>query len=219
MSKPSFSRWFLPLPGLAAALVMALVGGCGSLLPKRVAPPLVYTLDGARDSHPATPSPSMSASAPTLLINPTRAAPGYDSPRIVYVRVPHQLEHFAHSDWADNPARMLEPLIVSAVQNSGGFRAIGPATSGIAGELRLDTEVLRLQQEFGGGPSRVRFTLRATLSDSRTRQVVSWREFDETVVSASEDAYGGVVAANRAALLVMEQMARFCTSASETWRR
>jgi cholesterol transport system auxiliary component len=131
------------------------------------------------------------------------------------VRVAHQLEHFAHSDWADTPARMLAPLIASAVQKGGGFRAVVPATSGMAAELRLDTEVLRLQQEFGGGPSRVRFTLRATLSDNKARQVISWREFDETIVSASEDAYGGVVAANRAVQLVMEQLARFCTSASE----
>ena len=219
MSKPCFTRWLLHLPSFAAALVMALAGGCSSLLPKRVAPPLVYSLDSARDTQPATPSPPVSATAPTLLINPTRAASGHDTPHIVYVRVAHQLEHFAHSDWVDTPARMLAPLIVSAVESAGGFRAIGPATSGIAGDLRLDTEVLRLQQEFGGGPSRVRFTLRATLSDNKTRQVISWREFDETIVSASEDAYGGVVAANRAVQLVMEQLARFCTLASGTWRR
>ena len=215
MSKPTFIRWFLPC---MSALCMALTGGCSGLLPKGAAPPLVYALDGERNAPTAPPPVATSGTVPTLIINPTRAAPGYDSQHIVYVRVAHQLEHFAHSDWVDTPARMLAPLIVSAVESAGGFRAIGPATSGIAGDLRLDTEVLRLQQEFGGGPSRVRFTLRATLSDNTTRQIISWREFDETTASASEDSYGGVVAANRAVQQVMEQLSRFCTLASEPWR-
>jgi cholesterol transport system auxiliary component len=179
---------------------------------------LVYSLDAARSARTANPPVPAEGTAPTLIVNPTRAAPGYDSQHIVYVRVAHQLEHFARSDWVDTPARMLAPLIVSAVESTGAFRAIGPATSGIAGDLRLDTEVLRLQQEFGGGPSRVRFTLRATLSDNTTRQVISWHEFDETAASASEDPYGGVVAANHVVQVVMEQLSRHCGQAAERWR-
>jgi len=218
MSKPNAMRWFLPFARLAAALGLVLASGCSSLLPKAAAPALVYALDSARSEPSATPPVPTEETAPTLLVNPTRAAPGYDSQHIVYVRVAHQLEHFAHSDWVDTPARMLAPLIVSAVGKTGGFRAISSATSGIAGDLRLDTEVIRLQQEFGGGPSRVRFTLRATLSDNATRQVISWREFDETAASASEDPYGGVIAANRAVQAVMEQLSRHCAQAAERWR-
>ena len=221
MNTPNAMRWFLPLRPLlrlAAALGLVLASSCSSLLPKPTAPALVYSLDAARKERPATPPVPAEGTAPSLIVNPTRAAPGYDSQHIVYVRVAHQLEHFARSDWVDTPARMLAPLIVSAVENSGGFRAIGPAASGIAGDLRLDTEVLRLQQEFGGGPSRVRFSLRATLSDNTTRQVISWREFDETATSASDDPYGGVVAANRVVQVVMEQLSRHCAQAAERWR-
>lgn len=214
MRTPTFTRWFTPFLGLAAALGLALTTGCSGLLPKGTAPPRVYSLDAARSPGPTT---APVEAAPTLIINPTRAAPGFDSQHIVYVRTAHQLEHFARSDWVDTPARMLAPLIVSAVETTGGFRATGLATSGIAGDLRLDTEVLRLQQEFGDGPSRVRFTLRATLTDNATRQVMSWREFEETVRSESEDPYGGVVAANRAVQLVMQRLAGFCTQASEPW--
>jgi cholesterol transport system auxiliary component len=212
MSQPNVTRRFLTC---TVALGVSLASGCSGLLPKGTPPPLVYALDGARH---VGPSISPAGTAPSLIINPTRAAPGYDSQHIVYVRVPHQLEHFARSDWVDTPARMLAPLIVSAVESAGGFGAVGPATSGIAGDLRLDTEVLRLQHEFGGGPSRVRFTLRATMSDNATRRVISWREFDEAVSSESEDPYGGVIAANRAVQLVMAQLAQFCTLASEPWR-
>jgi cholesterol transport system auxiliary component len=47
-------------------------------------------------------------------------------------------------------------------------------------------------------PSRVRFTLRATLVDERTRRVIAVREFENSIAATTEDPYGGVVAANRA---------------------
>ena len=205
-----------PMRGIAV-LVAVLVTGCSNLLPKAIAPPSVYALDIVRASHPAPPPVAASGSAPTLLVNPTRAAPGFDSQYIVYVRVAHQLEHFAHSEWVDTPARMLAPLMVEALENTGAYRAVGSATSGIAGELRLDTEMLRLQQEFGGGPSRVRFTLRASLTDNATRRVISSREFDATVVADTDDPYGGVVAANLAVQRVMQQLASYCSDVSVRW--
>jgi len=198
---------------LAAALGMVLAGGCAGLLPKGAPPPAVYVLEAAAGT-PAKAPPVTAATAPALVVNPTRAAPGFDSQHIIYVRVVHQLEHFAHSEWADTPARMLTPLIVSAIERTGRFRAVGAATSGLASDLRLDTEVLRLQQEFGDTPSRVRFSLRATLSDNATRQVISWQTFDQTVPSASDDPYGGVIAATLAVEQVLAQLADYCALAA-----
>ena len=199
-------------------LVAVLATGSSSLLPKAITPPSVDALDGMRDTHPAPPPAAASGSAPTLLVvHPMRAAPGFDRRHIVYVRVAHQLEHFAHSEWVDTPARMLAPPMAAALENTGAFRAVGSATSGIAGELRLDTEVLRLQQEFGGGPSRVRFTLRASLTDNATRRVISSREFEATVVADSDDPYGGVVAANRAVQRVVQQLASYWSEVSVRW--
>ena len=206
------------LCGSAALGGLLLASGCGSLLPKATPPPSLYALDSAPATSANTASAARpSGTAPTLVVNPTRAAPGFDSQHIVYVRLAHQREHFAHSDWVDTPARMLAPLIAAAVEHAGTFSAVGPLASGLHANLRLDTEVLRLQHEFGGGPSRVRFTLRATVLDGSTRRVLAWREIDETVASASEDPYGGVVAANRAVQLVMAQLAAFCAEAARSW--
>ena len=201
-----------PLLRGIAVLLALLASACSGLLPKPEALPLVYALEGSRET-PTLPRAAASSSAPTLLLSATRSAPGYGSQHIVYVRVAHQLEHFARSVWVDAPARMLEPLMVAALEQTGAFRAVGSATRAIAGELRLDTEVLRLQQEFGGGPSRVRFTLRASLTDNATRQVISSREFDATVTADSDDPYGGVVAANRAVRQVLQQLASYCAEA------
>ena len=204
---------------LAGVAGMLLAGGCGLLLPEASAPPSFYALDAVSAVPRLRPPPPVAdAASPTLIVDLTRAAPGYDSPNIVYVRIAHQQEHYARSEWVDTPARMLTPLLVSALQGSGEFRAVGQVASGIAGDLRLDTQIVRLQQEFGGGPSRVRFTLRVMLSDSVTRQVISWRDFDEVCASASEDTYGGVVAANRAVQLVMEQLASYCAQVAGQWR-
>ena len=203
----------------AAGLVLTLIGGCGALLPKPTPQPSFYSLDRAVAEPRATPRvrSTSSMAALTLVVNPPHAAAGFDSQRIIYVRQAHKLEYFAHSEWVDTPARMLAPLIVAAVESDGMFRAVVLTPTAAAGDMRLDTEILRLQQNFDAQPSRVRFTLRATLVDNVTREVLAWREFDETVPAANDDPYGGVVAANRAVQSVVEQLARFCTEAAGYW--
>jgi cholesterol transport system auxiliary component len=214
MNNPSIASWRLHF---AVGLVLALTCGCSALRPSSTSPHTVfYSLDSTQGAAPASvPAP---AEALTLIINPPHAAAGFDSQRIIYVRETHKLEYFAYSEWVDPPARMLAPLLVAAIENAGAFRAVVLTPSSAAGDLRLDTEIVRLQQEFGTRPSRVRFTLRAYLVEDRTRRVLAWREFDATVAAASEDTYGGVVAANRAIQTVLESLAAFCIEAARNAR-
>ena len=51
-----------------------------------------------------------------------------------------------------------------------------------------------------------------------TQRVLASREFDETITAASEDAYGGVVAANRAVQIAMEKLANFCAEIAVAWQ-
>ena len=193
-------------------LLLALVA-CSALRPAATPHPSFHMLDGDAASGSAA-APLAPAGAPTLIVNPPHAAAGFDSQRIIYVREAHQLEYFAHNEWVDPPARMLAPLLVAAVARSGAFRAVLPTPSAAVGEMRLDTEVIRLQHEFGAPPSRVRFTLRAVLVDEKTRRVLAWREFDTSVPADSEDPRGGVVAANHAVRTVLEQLSAFCAEAA-----
>jgi cholesterol transport system auxiliary component len=105
---------------------------------------------------------------------------------------------------------MLAPLLVQALEQSGGFRAVVQAPSLAAADLRLDSELVRLQQDFGAKPSRVRITVRAQLIDVNTRRVLATAQFDETEAAPSDDPYGGVLAANRALGRVLERLATFC---------
>lgn len=52
------------------------------------------------------------------------------------------------------------------------------------GDLRFDTEIVRLQHEFGSTPSRVRLSLRATFTDNATRQVLARIDFDSVATGA-----------------------------------
>jgi cholesterol transport system auxiliary component len=205
---------------LLTALLLVMITGCGTLQPTRVAQPAFYSLDNAYSelqefAHaPAAPS----APVPTLIVTPPRAASGFNSQRIVYLRQAHQLEYYAHSEWIDTPARMLAPLIATAVARSGAYRAVVLTPSAASGELRLDTEIVRLQHDLRSQPSAVRFTLRAIVVDNSSRQVLARSEFDVAVPVTSEDPYGSVVAANRAVQAVLEQLAIFCAKATKLWQ-
>ena len=199
-----------------AGLVLTLTAACSNLLPTPIAPPNFYTLDAPLFKAPAA---SLSGRLPSLSVTPPLAASGFDSQHIIYRRTAHQLDYFAHSEWVDTPARMLAPLIVAALERRGGFQAVVSTPSSAASELRLDSRILRLQHDFSVQPSRVRFTLRADLVDNATRQVIAGREFDATVVAASDDAYGGVVAANGAVQAVLAELADFCSVGAAAWRQ
>jgi cholesterol transport system auxiliary component len=194
----------------ALAVFTALLGGCsGSLLPKPPAPPTRFTLDVP--GPVAAPRPA-AAGAPVLVVALPRAAPGFDSQRMLYLRRPQELEAYASNEWVDTPARMLAPLLVQSLQDSGAFSAVLLAPSAASGAWRLETELIRLQQDFGTQPSQVRLTLRAVLVDTTSRQVIAWREFDETVAAATDDAAGGAAAAHQATGRVLAALAAFCAA-------
>lgn len=192
----------------AIALVALLLGGCGATLwPERAPLPALYTLDAG--SGGALPAAHVASGRPIVAVTTPAAAPGFDTTAVVYQRRPQQIEHFATARWVEPPALMLAPLIVGALERSGAFAAVVPAAAGTLADLRLDTEVVRLQQQFDTAPSRVRLTLRAVLVDVARRRVVATGEFDRVVDAASDDPYGGVVAAQRAAQQVLGDVAAF----------
>jgi len=96
-----------------------------------------------------------------LLVSVPRALAGFDTPRMAYMEKPHELNYFAASRWADTPARMLGPLIAHALEQTGGFRAVVQSSGTLPADLRLDIELVRLQQDFKTRPSQVQLTLRA----------------------------------------------------------
>lgn len=185
----------------SVACLLTLVA-CGSLLPK---PPPAPSLHLLTSVPPASPLVQGAAQA-SLRINAPQAAAGFDSRRIIYLHEPHQLNYFARHEWADTPARMLAPLLLAALDGGGQFRVVLGANSAGSAEFSLDTVVIRLQQDFSQVPSQLRLTLRASLLDNASRRVLASREFDARVNAPSEDADGGVKAANLALQRVLSEL-------------
>lgn len=175
-----------------------------------------YTLDGnaavSALALPATPPAARAAAgpAPVLLVAVPSAAPGYDSARMLYQRQPQQLEAFAFHEWVEPPARLLAPLMVQALQATGAFHAVLLAPTSGTGSLRLETEVLRLQQDFNMQPTSVRLTLRAALIETATRRVIATQVFDANVPARNDDPVAGVAAAQQATQRVLTELAAAC---------
>jgi len=184
-----------------------LLAGCTGLQAPRVESTHTYLLDARAPGQAMQTKRNL-----VLAVSMPRAHSGFDTSRMAYLRQPHELEYFALNRWADTPARMLEPLLVQALERN--FRAVVQTPGAVAANLRLDTELIRLQQDFSTRPSKVQLTMRVQLVDMTAKRVLAVKQFDETENAASDDAYGGVIAANRALQRVLDQLSEFCISES-----
>jgi len=192
----------------AAFAAIALLASCAALQAPEPDRASLYFLEAAPVTAARQPKRDV-----VLAVSVPRVRPGFDTPMMAYTQRPNALEYFARNRWVDTPAHMLAPLLAQALERSGGFRAVVQAPSSAAAALRLDTELVRLEQDFSARPSRVRFTLRAQLIDAGARRVLASAEFDETEAAPSDDPYGGVIAANRALTRLLERLVDFCTGA------
>lgn len=195
--------------GIAGLLISVwVISGC-SLLPK----PEPVTMDQYVLEYTSGRVATASAEGlPVLVVTTPRAHGGYDTHRIAYMKQAYGLRYYTRSRWADTPARMLAPLAADAMQATGQFQALYAVPGAIAADYRLDTELIRFHQDFTKQPSVVHITMRAQLVDLQESRVVATRQFDITEPAATDDSYGGVVAANRAVSLLLDELAQFCVS-------
>jgi cholesterol transport system auxiliary component len=194
--------WRLP----ALALFVA---GCTALQPAQVESPNLHLLEAGSPVRVARERRDL-----VLEVAAPRAWPGFDTPQMAYVRKPYELDYFADNRWVDAPARMLGPLLVHALEQSGGFRAVVQSPAAVPADLRVNSELIRLQQNFAMQPSRVELSLRVQLVDVRGKRVLGTRTFDESENAPSDDAYGGATAANVALQRVLGQAVDFCIAES-----
>ena len=194
----------------AACALTALAAACSVMTPAPADAPVLHVLDAM------APAPAAPPAKPTLVleVGAPRAAPGFDTAAIAYVQKPFTLDYFAMHRWVDPPAQMLAPLLVRALEGTGAFRAVVRSASGVHADVRLDTEVIRLQQSFLSRPSRVELVLRAQVVDVASRRIVATRTFEIAREAPADDPEGGVVAANAALANALTEVAAFAVAAS-----
>ena len=149
-----------------------------------------------------------------LLISPVQSV-GYDTFHMTYATRDYERTYYAYSEWADSPPRMIEPLLIQAMEASGLFNAVIDTTSSIGADLRLEANLLVLQHEFHTTPSLGRIVIRVQITDLHTYQVLATRLFEATAPALYEDAYGGVYALNLALEQILDDLVDFCVEILE----
>ena len=193
---------------VATLCSLILISACSGLRSPPAPAVNLYILDA--HSSVALGSPSSNV---VLAVSMPRSSPGFDTTHMFYQRQPHQVEYFALNRWLDTPAHMLEPLLLQSLEISHAFGAVVPSSGQVVANIRLDTDLVRLQQDFSSKPSRVQLTLRAQLVDISAKRVLAVKVFDVIENANSDDAQGGVVAANLALKNVLDQVVDFCIKA------
>jgi cholesterol transport system auxiliary component len=189
---------------IAVALFALVLAGCSSLRAPEAESVRTFLLEAPIDR-----TEQVKLIPLVLTVGPPRAAPGYDTVRMAFLRQPHMLEYFSKNRWAESPAKMLSPLLVRALELRTGFKAVAPADSMVKGDVRLDTEITLLQQEFTSLPSRLHMKLRVQLVEQTSYRVLATQVFDAVETASTDDPYGGVVAANRMLPRLLGQIADF----------
>lgn len=188
---------------------LLLLAGCTAFEAPKVENTHLYLLDARVAVDPARHPSNL-----VLAVGMPSARPGFDTPRMAYQKQPLALEYFAYHRWADTPPRMLRPLIAQALERK--FRTVVSSPGTVIADLKLDTELVRLQQNFATQPSRIQLGLRAQLIDVKTRRIIATHLFEDSEAAVSDDPYGGVVAANLALQRILAQLGDFCLDASAT---
>jgi cholesterol transport system auxiliary component len=203
------SAWYRM--GLLSAMVLtsALLGACAGVLPGPApSPARTYVLAPDLPSWDGA-ALSPRGSGPTILVARPEDAAGYATQRMAYLERDYRLDYFAEHEWVASPAAMLGPLLVKALRGGGAFAAVSDDASGISSDLRLDTVVESLHQDFRTRPSQARVELRVQVVEPEQRRILATRVFADAEPAPSDDPYGGVVAANRALSRLLPQIADF----------
>lgn len=175
----------------AAALVL---GACSAIDLRTPEPAITRYLLDAAVHVPVSDAPGSGV----LLVEMPTARSGFDTPRLAYSRKPLAIDYYTRSEWADTPARQLQPLLVRALEASAAWRAVTAAPSPVLADQRLGVDILELVQDFTVTPSVVRLRLRLTLSEVASRRALVTRTLATVEPADSEDAYGSVEASKRA---------------------
>ncbi len=166
--------------------------------------PTVYLLTAV-----GTPTPTTVRGDTVLWVTTPRAEPGFQGDGMVYTETPAALYAYRDSRWADAPAQMLRPLLVETLERTGAFHAVLTQPGSGRADYHLEVKLLRLQQEFYTTPSQVRVGVRANLIDVSNRQVMASRTFHSVQSAPTDNAYGGVQAANTAVAELLTELAEF----------
>lgn len=144
----------------------------------------------------------------TVLVLPPQTTAIYDSRHMAYRSRPDELGYYREREWADTPSRMLQPLLVQALEGTRSFSAVWAAPYTGHSRYALRTEILELTQDFTQSATLV-FSLRFQLMDYEGNRIVATKELHLREPMSEKASAAGVVAANEATAEALREMAAF----------
>ncbi|HAU0828647.1 TPA: hypothetical protein JBH46_05980 [Legionella pneumophila] len=134
----------------------------------------------------------------TIQVTVPEAVAGYQTEEMLYMKKPFKLEPFVKNAWTSPPADMLFPLLVQSLQSSGYFYAVTSSPYSEEADYRLDTQLLKLEQNFIRKPSVLEFSAKIVLTHISDNQIIGSRIVSLQIPCSQDTPYGGVIAANQA---------------------
>jgi cholesterol transport system auxiliary component len=190
--------------GLLLGVVLGLsVAGC-ALVP----PPGAEATRAVLNKIPSEVPQRASRSA-VMLVLPPQARPIYDTTQMAYSVQPYEVAYFSQHEWGETPSRMLQPLLVTTLQNTGYFAAVITPAYGGRYSYALRTEIRELIADFTSEPPLLRLSLRCVLQEGAAGQVIAVKEISIREPMQQKTPRAAVVAANEATAKALQELARF----------
>lgn len=146
---------------------------------------------------------------PAIHIGTPEAITHLETDQMFYTKIPYEDKAFAHNAWTSAPSDMIYPLIIQSIQKSRAFRAVSSGAHTESYTYRLDTQIIKLIQNFTVHPSRLDLIINATLVENDTGHILASRLFQYDIPCPSDTPYGGTLAANRASGQFTYDLTRF----------
>ncbi len=175
-------------------MASAMFAGCAAIQPPHDEAPVIWDIAPlASFEHGGAPSAS------TLHVLRPTAVAALSTVEIAYLSQDFERRYYARNRWADEPARLLHPRFVAAIEDAGLYASVVASASGTQAQRRLETDLLRFEIDFrdrAQGIARVEF--RARLVDTGTGAILATRRFDAAINAREATPAAAVTALNEA---------------------
>ncbi len=156
-----------------------------------------------------TPSTHPTHRRTTLRVAFPATSAMYNTTQMAYVNRPYGLAYYARNSWASLPAQMLQPLLVTSLQETHAFRAVVDSMSLARADYVLNTEIIIMHLNFLRSPVEYDLVIRAQLVNTHNNKVIGTKLIDLSEPAPYANPCGGAVAANHAFAAAIEQIVYF----------
>jgi cholesterol transport system auxiliary component len=181
---------------LAAALLAALLGGCGG-----GATPLTFDLAAL-----PTAGRPVTAGRSIVVAEPASIQP-FEADRIIVREPGGALSFLGGGQWADRLPRLIQTRIIQSLENAGRLRSVSRPGDKIVADYQLVSEIRAFDVQAGTGEAVVDLSLKLVADGSG--KVTAARIFTARVPVAKIDAGNGARALDQALSTVLADVVRW----------